>query len=979
MPVVDFSSLVESVSSCSAKAWLTRMIAHGLVEAGNVDGAVNIVSAFPDAAWRLNFLSELSLLLTDRGDCENSLRVLRDAKYDDAILEILLDVWNFERVEEILKEFAIDGERVKRAVKSFGDCRLLDWLGFLVEAGRVGEALETARGFEEDHYRLWGLIAVMGALAKVGDERFKEVLDEVSDAADSLSGKDYDGVMAGAAVRLASVGKGELALNMAHNIADGYTLAFTLINCLPYLEENLLENTVNETLDVAAKLSMELRGEVLINLFYTLLDASEKKKTLLERIMGSIPEPTKSLMQVYYAKRLSEHGDETFKEFYYEGMKTLRKTAGKVRSSIAEALVEFAPKEATDDLIKFIKEIPDTKEQNSLLLKLSLLKSSTEETEDALKIARNITTREDKSKALYKLVCVTHNKDFENALNIANEIPDRSWRERAFSYLFASALGKGEFREDLFGKVMAGLASIDEGEAQDILTPMIISLATAGRKELEYVVNQISKLDYLNPLRKALPPLIAGDVENALRVAREESSGFVKPLLLSAIAVKASQARTFSPKKILDEARREVKRLKDEYGKSYALTVISFASAIITGVKSALESLLEENILNFEETLEVLVRLASIRQVDDLIKFIQNFKPELKRLVLLRIITSTYLKGCKSASEKVLDTLIFHEPAFIPLLIGMFESFEDLEFIQKLVEIYENKAQILSFLGSTYAFKGEAEKAKESFQKALEEFSKIPPGDTRRLDNLYILIANMIISADESYLDFAKKFLQEDEFELFSQFLKASNYASKDEIEKVREIFQSIKSRHASNDILRTMTLVAGRMKGENSRVLLKEIFETKETEALHDLISSTFVRFIRIGGDIKTAVEFIEKNWPEDKRILPITAQYFFLTRKRDKFKKIFENMSYHNKVSTIEVIAPLEVAHSPEELAELTKEMPPSTKDKALASIAEEHMRNRRIEDTLNTLSKITSKDNYNQALKNTFLTLLEKLAKE
>ena len=155
------------------------MIAHGLVEAENVDGAVNIVSAFPDAAWRLNFLSELSLLLADRGDFEKALRVLRDAKYDDAILEILLDVWNFERVEEVLKEFAIDGERVKRAVKRFEDCRLLDWLGFLVEAGRVGEALETAGGFEEDHYRLRSLIAVMGALAKVGDERFKEILDQV--------------------------------------------------------------------------------------------------------------------------------------------------------------------------------------------------------------------------------------------------------------------------------------------------------------------------------------------------------------------------------------------------------------------------------------------------------------------------------------------------------------------------------------------------------------------------------------------------------------------------------------------------------------------------------------------------------------------------------------------------------------------------------------------------------------------------------
>ncbi|MGQ9722762.1 MAG: hypothetical protein ACUVXA_15740 [Candidatus Jordarchaeum sp.] len=983
MSVVDFSSLVESVSSYSKKALLIRMIAHGLVKAGNVDGAVKIVSAFPDAAWRLELLLELSLFLADTDDCESALRLLKSVKDEDVVLEALLEVWDFERVEEVLKDFGINGERVKRAVRKFGNYQLFDWFSFLVEAGRVDEALEAVRGFEEDHYRLRGLITVMGALAKVGDESYKEVLDEVSDAADSLSDYDYDNVMANTAVELASVEKGETALNMAYEIDDDYTFVSTLIDCLPYFEGKLFENTFNEILDVADELPEEERGDLLIDLFCAVLDLPETNKPLFERIIRSVSiESIQGLMQICYAQRLSENGDETFKEFYREGMKTLRKTTGETRFHVARALVEFIPKGFTDELIKFIKEIPDVKEQSLLLSELSVSKSSTEETEDALKIARSITMREEKSAALYQLACATHDEDFEHALNTANEIPDRSWRERAFSYLFASALGKGEFRQDLFGKVMAGLTNRDEEGALLILTPMVISLATAGRKELEDVVNQISKLDYLNTLRKALPLLMAGNVEEALKVAREGSSGLVKTLLLSSIAVRSFQKSTSSPRKILDEARREVKRIEDEYMRSYALTIISFALAVTTRVKNALEILLDEPLTEYskEALFEVLVRLSSTRHVDDLIKVVQSFKTEHKLLIVVRIIAYIYLKGYRSVLDKVLDTLISYDPSTIPHLINMFEDFEAPEFIQKLIEKHEDKTQGFSFLGSTYAFKGEVEQAKGAFQKALEELSKIPPDDDLRFDNLYLVVTYMIMAADESYLDFAKKFLQEDEFELLSQLFKASNYASKEKLEKVREIFQSIKSKHLLNDIFFPMVIVAGRMKDKNSLILLKEIFETEEAEALSNFeISYAFIQFIRVGGDIKTAVKFIEKNWAENKDLLHKIAQYFFVTEKIDKFKKLVENMSYHNKASTINTITSMIAVHNPEELAELAEDVPVYTKDKVLAIIAEEYMRNGKIEEALSTVSKIALGGNYNQALKNMFLTLLEKLARE
>jgi len=982
---IDFTNLVGLVSRYCTKVWLTRLIAQGLVEAGDVDGAVKVVSAFPDAAWRLELLSELSLFLADTDDCKSALRVLMDVKDNDIVLDILLDTYCVDKgFEEALESFGINGERVGRAVKESGNCRLLNWLYFLAKAGRADEALKAAREFEESHYRSEGLMKVAVALAERGNERYKEVLNEALDAADGLCSADFDDVVASAVVELASVGRGELAHELAGNIVDDYVFVSALIDGLPCLEGTLLGNTVDEILEVADELYEEDYVEVLIKLFFAVLDLPELNKPLLDRIVKRVYfEPTRSLLQIGYASRLLENNDEGFKDLYREGMNNLRRLTGKQRFIIARALVPNMVQRFTADLIKFINEIPDVREQAYLLREISISKNVMGEYEDALKIARSINVQDERAAALYSIVDNLSEKDFERALNIANEIPDRNWRERGFSLLFANALSREEFREDLFKNVLAGLAKRDEGDALHILEPMVGSLAKKGRRELEDVVNLVSKLDYLKPLKRVLTFLVAGDAEGALKVAREESFGLAKILALSAIVVKTSHAKGSSPRKILDEARREVKKLENRYEQSFALTMIAFASAVTMQVKDAFEIIINEVPWEYHQPslFEFLVRLPVAGRVDDLVKLVQNLDRQLGHPIILQTLAYTYIGGYMKELEKMLDPLISFDPFILSHAISFFAIRGEPELIQILIEKQkDDKSLSFSTSGLAYSLRGKAEQARRAFEKAFEELSKIPKDDTRRSYALHSIIMCMLASADESNVELGKKFLQGDELELLSEFFKASKHASEGRMKETQTILRSIEDKHPVLSTLPSMAIVAGRMKGKNSLTLLKDALEMKKAKELSTLeLSAVFVQFIVAGGDPKIAVETIEKNWIECEDILFQTAAYFATMKNLEKFQSLTENMNPYNREAIIRRTAALMSYREPEEIAQLLKNLPVHTKDIILGRITEESLRRGRIEDALTTASKIVEKENYIHALSDMFLTLTEKLARE
>ncbi len=301
MGVVDFSNLIGLIPSYRTKVWLIRRIARGLAETGNVDEAVKVISALPDDAWRLEILSELASFLTNTGDCERALKIFMDSKDDDVVLDYLLDIRECvdEKVEKVLNSFKINGERVRRAVSRLGSYRLLDWFGFLTKAGRVEEALEASRGLEEVYYRSEGLMKVAIALAEMGDEQYREVLDEALDAADRISDTDFDNITASAAVEFASVGKGSVALDLAFDINDDYGLADTLIDCLPHLEGELFEDAVKEILEIAEERSSYEEEDILTKLFSVAVTMRELNKPLLERFIEKVKsEPFHSVLQL---------------------------------------------------------------------------------------------------------------------------------------------------------------------------------------------------------------------------------------------------------------------------------------------------------------------------------------------------------------------------------------------------------------------------------------------------------------------------------------------------------------------------------------------------------------------------------------------------------------------------------------------------------------------------------------------------------
>lgn len=986
---VDFSNLIRQIPSYRIKFWLVWCFLAGLVKAGNVDEAIKLISSFPDAELRFELLSELSQQLADSGDCENALKILMSVKDNDQVLYTLLDIWCIdERVKEVLERFEITGERIKQATKSFGSYYLLEWLILLVKAGRVDEALETAKGFEEAGYRADALMRVAVALAEMGDERYNAVLFEALDATDFLCDFDSDELVSNAVKYLASSGKGASARELANNILDSYSLASTLVDCLPYFEKPLLEDIIDEVLDILDELDEEDREEILTSLFLVLIDLPELDKPSIERIIERISlEDVRGLLKVWYGSQLLKNNDENFRKVYKEGMDILRKVTGIQRVFMASALVPIMGEKLTTDIIKYINEIPDVKDQAFLLRELSNFKISTGEVEEALKIARSITVEGEKSLALHNIVDELSGKEFERALNIANEIPDRDWRERAFSILFAKTLDKGEFKEELFKKITDSLVKSDEENALPIIEHIIISLTEKDRKELENLVNIISKLDYLNPLRKVLKYLIEGDLENALKAAREECLGYAKILAFSAIAVKAFHTRKLSPRKLLNEARREIKRLKDSYVQSHALTAIAFASALTMQVEQGFEIILDE-VPNREQEMaayEFFSRLPVAGRVDDAVKLIQRLDKKragsLLHSLIMQVISYVFRRGYRSEAEKMLDPLTSFDPYTLPYLTVFFGALRESTLLQKLAEKQmEDKFALFSILGLVYSLEGKVEQGREAFSKAFEEMSKIPKHDEKRFDALCSIIENILLSAEESYVELGKNFLEEDELELLSELMKALKNASENQVEEVRKIFQNIKEKHLFSEVALYFAIVVAHMKDENSLTLLKEIVEDAEIKELLELeLSSIFVPFIMAGGNPKIAVQLIEENWIRSEDILTLIAKTFTYSKNLDKFKEIINNMNKYNREKTINANMPNIEYCSIEEILELMKDISPYTKDKILSTLTEKYARIGKIEEALDTASKIVNRKIYIHALNDIFLTIMEKLAKQ
>ena len=985
MGVVDFSSLVNMIPSYRTKVWLIRNIALGLAKNGNVDEAVKVISSLPDAAWRWELLSELSSYLAEAGDCQSALKIFMDAKDNDLVLEYLLVNWDCvdESVEKALDSFKINGERIRQAVSKLGIYWLLNWFGFLTKAGRVEEALEAAKGFEEAYYRAEGLMKVAVALAERGDESYNDVLNEALNFSDRISDIDFENIVGSAAVEFASVGKGSEALGLAYNIRDDYELADILTDCLPHFEGELFESTAYEILEFADRCSSDEREDILNRLFSVAVTLEKMNKPLISRIIEiSKSGPFYNIFQFIYAFKLLEKGEEEGAKLYEECMKKLREVKGEERSRLAHSLIPFVTQEYIDDFVKYIKEIPDMREQATILSKIATSQSTKGENEIALKLAKSITSPEQSSSTLSTSVQALSKKDFERALNTAGEITDKEWRDYSFSKLFAEALEKGEFKESLLKKVLADQARGNEKDVLLILDPAVISLVKAGRKELEDIVKLVSELDQLKTLKNTLKLLVKENVEGALKAARE-GLGLAKPLALSAVAVKAYKAKvTISPKRILDEAKRETRRIKAVNELDAAFTVIALASAIIGKVEEAIELIFDKVSQEAQQNaiFALLTVLPTVGRVNNAIKLAPIFREE-QDLALFQILIHTFEEGCISEFEKLVDSLSSYD--FFPLseLINYLEVLGEAEWAQRLInKEKEGEEKFYDFSGLSFMFsiKGDLEQAKKALGKTLEELEKIPKEDIDRRGKAYSIMADVLTFADKSCVDLVKDHLDREEGKRLSLLFEAYGHASQGRVENAQRIFQDIIDKDPNyEDALDSMMAVAGAVGGEASVTLLKGL-ETEIKDLLEEDFSTIMLRFVLAGGDPETMVKMIERNWGGSADILYEITSYLAHVGKVDLLMKIFEKANHYNKRTILRKNITQITKHIPEKALELSENLPAYTKDIVLAHIAKELVKKERIEDALNVASKIAVDEDYAQALRDIVLNFIERIAK-
>ncbi|MBS7281309.1 MAG: hypothetical protein KIH09_15945 [Candidatus Freyarchaeota archaeon] len=984
MDAVNFSGLVASVPCYHVKVWLASSFAESLVKIGNVDGAVKVVSALPDSAWRLQVLSDLAFNLAANGDCEGALKIFVDIKDDDIVLEQLLEIRTCvdENVERTLNIYNINGERVRQAVTRLGNYELLDWFRLITKAGRVEEALEALRKFEENHYRAEGLFKVAIALAEMEDQRYREVLGEAQSVADRISDEDYEDIVSDAAEELASVGKGDDALDLAHNIYDDYWLAETLINCLQHFEGELFETTANDILEIIDILPEYEKHDLLSHLFSVAVSSKDLNKPLLKRVIEETePEPFRGVMQIVYASRLKETGDEEVAKLYKEGMENLRKVKREQRSEMALVSVPLIPSDLIDEFVKYVKEIPDIRSQAMILREISSLQTARGEIDNALKTARSIPVTAEVSASLFCVVGALSKKDFERALNIAGEIQDKNWREASLSVIFADALERGEFKEDFFKKILSSQVRGNEKDALLILEPLVNALVKSGRKELEEVVKLVLELNQLKTMENTLKFLVKDGVEDALKAARG-GLGIIKSLALSAVAIKAYKSRvTVSLKRILEEAMKEAKRIKVLYEVEAVYTGIASVLAAAGKVEDAIKIILDKVPPNAQiRALSVLFTLMPVvGRVDDVIRFLPRAIKEID-LPLLEILIHLFEEGCTSEFEKLVDSLISHD--FFPLseLIYYFGVRGETEWLQKLVEKEKDAVErlnLLSELGLTHSVNGKIDQAKKAFEKAVEELEKISEED--RKYEAYTLMAHVLMSTDKSCVDLVKNHLDPEGGRLLSTLFEAYKHASEGRVGKTQKIFREIIDNHPDlEDILDSLVTVAGLAKGKTSTTLFQEL----EPEILKFLekesVPTILLHFILAGGDPEAVVKMVEKNWGRSGEILEEIAYYLAVSGKIEMLIKIVECANQKNKETILKTTALQMAKHNPDRVLELAETLPAYTKDRILEEIVEVLAREERIEDAINTTRKIGSHKVYIKALTNILLTFIEKTAK-
>lgn len=981
---VNFSGLIGSIPSCHVKVWLVRCFAKGLTEIGNVDEAVKVISALPDSAWRLQVLSELASYLAANGDCEGALKIFVGIKDDDVVLEHLLEIGEcvYENVEKVLNIYNISGERVRCAVTRFGNYELLHWFRLIARAGRVDEALEALRKFEENHYRAEGLLKVAIALAEMEDKRYKEVLGEAQSVADRISDEDYEDIISDAAEELASIGKGEEALDLAFNIFDDNQLAETLINCLEHFEGKLFETTVNEILEIVDTLTQVEREYLLISLFSVAAIKKEFNKSLFNKIIEKIePETFQGLMQVIYAYKLKKMGDEEATKLYKEGMEKLRGMKGEGRAEIALFLVPAILPEFMDEFIKYVKEIPDIRSQALILREISLLQTARGEIDSALKIARSIPLAAEISASLFGVVQSLSKKDFERALNIAGEIQDKNWREAALSVIFADALERGEFKENLFRKILSSQARGNEKDVLIILEPAIIALIKSGRKELEEVVKLVSELDQLKTMENTLKFLVKDSVENALKAARD-GLGVIKTLALSAVAIKAYKSRAaISTKRILEEAMKEARKVRVLHEIEALYTGIAAVLAATGKIKDAIEIIIDK--IPSDAQINTLFSLFTLMPVVGRVNEVISLLPEVIKETdspVLQILIHLFEEGCTREFEELVDSLISYE--FFPLrdLAYYFGMRGETEWVQRLIE-KENDAEerlnILLKLGLTHSVNGKIEQAKKAFEKAVEEFAKISKED-RKYES-YILMAHILMSTDKSCVDLVKNHLDPEEGRLLSTLFEAYKHASEGHVEKTQKIFREIIEKHPDPEyLLNPFVIVAGLAKGKTSTMLLHELEPEIVKFFDEDSVPIILLRFTLAGGEPEAMVKMVEKNWGRSGEILEEIAYYLAISGKMEPLIKIVECANQKNKKTILETSAWHIAKNNPDKTLELAETLPAYTKDEALEKIVEVLTRNGRIEEAINTTRKIATHQKYTQALANILLTFIEKTAR-
>ena len=694
------------------------------------------------------------------------------------------------------------------------------------------------------------------------------------------------------------------------------------------------------------------------------------------------PETLQGAMQVVYASRLAKGGDEEAAKLYREGMEKLRKMKWEERADIAITLVPLIPPAFVDEFVKFVKEIPDIRNQAIILREVSLLQTAMGEIDNALKIARSIPVSSDSSASLFGIVRALSKENFEKALNIAGEIQDKNWRVAALSIIFADALERGEFKEELFKKILSSQIRGNERDALLILEQVVIALVKSGRKELEEVVKLVCGLDQLKTLENTLKFLSKDSLEDALKEARK-GLGVIKPLALSAVAIKAYKSRAaVSLKRIFEEAMKEAKKIKVLYEIEAVYTVIASVLAATGKVEDAIEIIIDKIPPNAQiQTLSTLLTLMPVvGRVDYPVRFLSRATEKMD-LPLFRILTYTFEEDRTREFEELVDSLISYD--FFPLdeLIDYFEIRGETEWFQKLIEKEKDANERLDdflTLGLTLSVNGKIDQAKKSFEKAIEELDKISEEEDRKYA-VYSLMANVLSSTDKNCIDLVKDHIDPEKGRLLSTLFEAYKHASEGHVEKTQEIFKEIIDRHPDlEDILESMVTVAGLAKGKTSTVLLQQL----EPEILkffdEDSVSTILCRFIIAGGDPEATVKMVEKNWEGSSEILKEIAYYLALSGKMEPLIKIVESANQKNKEAILETVAWRMAKQNPDKILELAETLPAHTKDRILHMIVEVLTRKGRVEEAINITRKIAAHEDYIQALTNILLTYIEKTAK-